>query len=121
MHAVPVERADVAPSRLAAPVLEQLVAALGADYVRVDDEARARHAGGQSYVDLVRRRRGDAGAAPDAVLLPGSADDVRAVLRICTQARVAVVPWGGGTSVVGGLDADTGGADSGVALDLSRM
>jgi alkyldihydroxyacetonephosphate synthase len=102
-------------------VLARLVAAVGEDAVRTDHDARARHAGGQAYADLIRRRAGDAGQAPDAVVLPGDAAEVAQVLRICSDDFVAVVPWGGGTSVVGGLDAERGRCAGLVALDLSRM
>ncbi|MDQ1706659.1 MAG: alkyldihydroxyacetonephosphate synthase [Frankiaceae bacterium] len=119
--AVPVERARLSPSALPAAARDRLVQALGEDAVRVDDEVRATHAGGQSYAEIIRRRRGDAGEAPDAVLLPADAGQVAAVLRICTEERVAVVPWGGGTSVVGGLAAERGDHSSLVALDLSRL
>src|SRR3954468_452831 len=52
--------ARVAPSRLSTDALTRLRAAVGTDGVLVDDESRARHAGGQSYADIVRRRQGDA-------------------------------------------------------------
>ena len=61
--------------------------------------------------------RGDAGGAPDAVVEPGSADEVRALLAACAEARVAVVPFGGGTSVVGGVDPVRGRLPGG---DLAR-
>ena len=89
--------------------------------VREDREARLAHAGGKSYDDLIRRRAGEASAAPDAVLLPTSADAVRAVLEICSEADVAVVPFGGGTSVVGGVEPLRGTFSAVVALDLSGM
>ena len=111
----------VPASRLRPQVRARLAAAVGADAVSDDDEARARHAGGQSYVDLVRRRAGDAGGAPDAVVSPADAEAVAHVLAICADERVAVVPWGGGTSVVGGLDNERGGFDAVIALDLSRL
>jgi alkyldihydroxyacetonephosphate synthase len=120
-QAARIEQAQLAASRLPAEVRGQLADALGNDAVCDDDATRARHAGGQSYVDIVRRRHGDAGDAPDAVLLPADADAVAAVLEICSRAGVAVVPWGGGTSVVGGLSSLRGGCESVVALDLSRM
>jgi alkyldihydroxyacetonephosphate synthase len=72
-------------------------------------------------VDLLRLRGGEADAAPDAVVLPGSHDEVLAVLRACTAHRVAVVPFGGGTSVVGGLAPDRAGFTGVVALDLRRL
>jgi alkyldihydroxyacetonephosphate synthase len=100
---------------------KSLVAAVGNDAVLVDDITRARHSGGQSYSDLVRRRRGDACDAPDAIVQPASADEVADVLRICSKAHVAVVPWGGGTSVVGGLSSLDGGLRAVIAMDLGRM
>jgi alkyldihydroxyacetonephosphate synthase len=117
----PIEHAQLAPSQLSIAVREQLVEAVGTDSVRDDDETRARHAGGQSYVDIVRRRRGDASEAPDAVVLPADAGEVADVLAICSDANIAVVPWGGGTSVVGGLSSLRGHCDAVVALDLARM
>ncbi|HWA65271.1 MAG TPA: FAD-binding oxidoreductase [Mycobacteriales bacterium] len=120
-HPAPIEQAQLAPSRLSDTVREALEAAVGAAAVHTDDVTRARHAGGQSYSDLVRRRRGDASDAPDAVVRPANAREVAAVLRVCSAQRVAVVPWGGGTSVVGGLAALDGGLAAVVALDLSRM
>jgi alkyldihydroxyacetonephosphate synthase len=52
---------------------------------------------------------------------PATHDDVRAVLRLCAAENVAVVPFGGGTSVVGGLDALRGDHAAAIALDLGRM
>jgi alkyldihydroxyacetonephosphate synthase len=118
---VPVDRVTLAPSSLPAAVRADLVTALGDGGVKDDDATRAFHAGGQSYTDIVRRRRGDTTEAPDAVLLPATTGAIADVLRICSQARVAVVPWGGGTSVVGGLSAVRGGCDALVALDLRRL
>ena len=54
--------------------------------------------------DLLRLRDGELGGAPDLVLLPGTHEQVLEALRICSSARIAVVPFGGGTSVVGGLE-----------------
>src|SRR5438067_8880251 len=105
MTPAPIESAELPRSRLRRGVVDRLIEAVGTDGVLVDDESRARHAGGQAYGDLVRRRAGDAGQAPDAVVLPRDAADVARVVRICADDYVAIVPWGGGTSVVGGLDA----------------
>jgi alkyldihydroxyacetonephosphate synthase len=109
------------PAALPAPARAALQAAVGAEHVRDDDAARAVRTAGRSYVDLVRLRSGSPAAAPDAVVLPGTADEVEAVLRACAEHRVAVVPFGGGTSVVGGVEPLTGGADAVVSLDLRRL
>jgi alkyldihydroxyacetonephosphate synthase len=118
---VAVEAAVVPASRLPRATRAKLVDALGADGVQDDDRTRAEHAGGQAYADLILRRNGDASEAPDAVLLPDSVDQIAGVLTICEAAKVAVVPWGGGTSVVGGLSPLTGRHKAAVALDLSRL
>jgi alkyldihydroxyacetonephosphate synthase len=89
--------------------------------VRDDAASRARHAGGQAYADIVRRRRGDTSQAPDVVVTPQDAAAVSAAVRVCSEHRLAVVPWGGGTSVVGGLDAVRGACEAVVALDLSAL
>src|SRR3954453_2629599 len=120
-EAAPIESAIVRPSALSQGALDRLCGALGTDGVLVDDRSRAEHSGGQSYADIVRRRRGDTSGAPDAVLLPADADAVQRALEVCTAERVAVVPWGGGTSVFGGLDALRGECVAVVALDLRRM
>jgi alkyldihydroxyacetonephosphate synthase len=122
----PSEAATLAEARLPDSVLSaaavgELGRIVGPAYVLTDAEARARHAGGQAYGEIVRRRAGDAGAAPEAVVLPGTAEEVAAVLRGCTDHDLAVVPWGGGTSVVGGLESIRGNHSAVVALDLSRL
>ncbi|MCQ4079545.1 FAD-binding protein [Streptomyces sp. RB6PN25] len=110
----------VAPSRLDAAAHDELAVAVGgAQYVRSDAESRIRHTRGKSTPDLLRIRGGEVGDAPDAVVLPGSHDEVLAVLRVCTGNGIAVVPFGGGTSVVGGLAPRPHGPF--VALDLRRL
>lgn len=114
---VPLERVVLPASRLDADQLAAL-AATGAE-VRTDDETRARDAAGRSYLDLLALRSGRFDA-PDAVVQP-TADQVGAVLRACEQAGVAVVPFGGGTSVVGGVAPLRGRHGAVVALDLRRL
>jgi alkyldihydroxyacetonephosphate synthase len=84
-------------------------------------EERLQRAAGRSYPDLVRLRMGRLESAPDAVLAPDDAEGVAAALDACAAAGVAVVPFGGGTSVVGGLDAIAGAHQAVISLDLSRM
>ncbi|MDP9189068.1 MAG: FAD-binding protein, partial [Actinomycetota bacterium] len=84
-------------------------AAGGEEAVLSGDEDRIRRAAGRSYPDLVRLRRGELELAPDAVVCPSGRETVAALLTACTESRVAVVPFGGGSSVVGGLDALDGG------------
>ena len=84
---------------------------------RTDHDLRVLRAAGKSYPDLVRMRLGRVEHAPDAVVAPRTVDELRAVLR----AGVAVVPFGGGTSVVGGLEALRGEHPAVVSLDLGEL
>jgi alkyldihydroxyacetonephosphate synthase len=118
---VPFDQVRLPDIALPGPALEKLKAALGDDHVRVDNEARVSHAVGRSYPDLVRIRSGDASSAPDAVVRPESREQVAAVLAACAEHRVAVVPFGGGTSVVGGVEPVRDGFASVISLDLGRM
>ncbi len=119
----PVELADVRvpPADLPAAARTALAGVIGAEHLRADHETRVRHTRGRSTADLLRLRAGDAVDAPDAVLLPADHDEVLAVLRVCAAHRVAVVPFGGGTSVVGGLTPRRAGFAGMVALDLRRL
>jgi alkyldihydroxyacetonephosphate synthase len=112
----PLEPVDPAAVPLAAPRLSlpDALAPLGSTG-HVD---RLRHAHGQAYRDVVRAVRGDLPTAPDLVVRPASAADVEAVLDWAADAGVRVVPFGGGTSVVGGVEPP---ADPAVALDLGRL
>ena len=119
----PVALEDV---RLPEPALPETVgaalrAAVGDEHVRADREARVRHAAGRSYPDLFRLRTGDGSGAPDAVVWPGEEGEVVEVIRVCDSEGVAVVPFGGGTSVVGGVEALRDGHAAAIALDLRRL
>jgi alkyldihydroxyacetonephosphate synthase len=83
---------------------------------------RARHALGRSYNDLLRGLRGQIRHPPDVVLRPRTEAEVAEVLDWCAGAGVAVVPFGGGTSVVGGVEPAVGDGFEGVAsLDLAEL
>jgi alkyldihydroxyacetonephosphate synthase len=111
----------LAPPALGEQALEALRAIVGRENVRDDHSERVIHAAGKGYPDLVRLRAGDPQEAPDAVVLPGNPEQVRAVLSSCQRASCAVVPFGGGTSVVGGLAPLRGEHGGVVALDMRRM
>jgi alkyldihydroxyacetonephosphate synthase len=83
---------------------------------------RAMHAHGKSYGDLVRAFAGDFSGAPDFVAYPRDEVEVVMVLAWCSLERVAAIPFGGGTSVVGGVARPRGDAWRGaVAIDLRAM
>ncbi len=86
------------------------------------DADRAAHTYGKGYGDLVRGFHGDFSPAPDFVAHPRTEDDVRAVMDWCANNRVALIPFGGGTSVVRGVEAAIGdGFQGAVSLDMRRL
>ena len=112
----PKEMPSLPPSRLPSTLREKL----SPPTLRDDDEIRVLRAAGKSYLDLLAMRSG-AIDAPDAVAAPASHEEVLAILRACNEEGVAVVPFGGGTSVVGGLAPLRGSHRAVLSLDLGRM
>ncbi len=107
--AVALDDVELAPPRLETPYAQ-------------DTWSRAAHAQGRSYLDVVRGLRGEFPHPPDGVAFPASEEELRAVLDWCGERDVAVVPFGGGTSVVGGVDAIPGPGHAGVvAINLRGL
>jgi alkyldihydroxyacetonephosphate synthase len=105
-----------------ARALPDAVTRAAADALLTGHEDRVRRATGKSYPDLFRARSGRLDAAPDAVVTPRSAEQVLAVLDASAASGVAVVPFGGGTSVVGGVEPRLPGRYAGaVTLDLRTL
>jgi alkyldihydroxyacetonephosphate synthase len=116
-----VDQVRLRPSALSDSDRAALVAIVGeAQYVS-DDYGRLLRSGGKSTLDLLRRRDSSVQDAPDAVLLPADEDQIVAILRHCAQRSIAIVPFGGGTSVVGGLDPIRGDFKAVVSLDLRHL
>ena len=122
VHA-PVSLADVrvGPMALEDATVAELRAITGAGHVSLDAAERIFHAGGKSTPDLLRRRSGDALDAPDAVAFPGSSEEVAQLLAVCVRRKLAVVAFGGGTSVVGGVEPLRGRFAGVITLDMRRM
>jgi alkyldihydroxyacetonephosphate synthase len=118
---VPLEQVRTHEVALGGKARNGLAKAVGEEWVRDDHESRVLHAAGKGYPDLVRMRAGDAENAPDAVVYPATELEVRAVIDACGETGTAVVPFGGGTSVVGGVEPIRGDFDAVIALDLARM
>jgi alkyldihydroxyacetonephosphate synthase len=126
---LPVRTTPVAPdsaltvpeSALPPAAREALCAVLGKKHVHTGRAERLGHTGGLSYLDLMRHRGIDAAPVPDAVVVPADPDEVQRVLEVCTAHDVGVVPFGGGTSVVGGVAALRGDKVAVVVLDLVRL
>jgi len=105
----------------AAPLPASVAGAVGEEGLFTGIEDRVRHATGRGYADLVGLRSGRLDTAPDAVALPEDAAAVERALAACAAEGVAVVPFGGGTSVVGGVAPLRGTHERLLSLDLSRL
>jgi alkyldihydroxyacetonephosphate synthase len=91
-------------SRVSEKALRALQTLLAPARVHTGPEQRAYHAAGKSLPDLLRLRSGKLDRAPDVVVYPTSSAEVAAVLACAEAQNLSVVPFGGGTSVVGGVD-----------------
>jgi alkyldihydroxyacetonephosphate synthase len=109
---IPLDEVELPPSRLEPP------AAL-AHLCRTDRYERASHAYGKSYRDVVRAFRGRFENPPDVVAHPADETDLERVLAWCEEAGAAAIPFGGGTSVVGGVEPP--GDRPAVTVDLRAM
>jgi alkyldihydroxyacetonephosphate synthase len=106
--------------RLPAPRLAAPAALAG--LCSTTDADRAAHARGQSYPDVLRALRGIVEHPPDVVARPRSERDVEALLAWAADANAAVVPFGGGTSVVGGVEPRVPARfDGALSLDLGAL
>lgn len=101
--------AQVPPSRLPAHPL-----------ISADAEARVRHARGQSFPDWVAMRSGQLGAFPDGIAFPQDREQVRELLEFATAHNVALIPYGGGSSVVGHVNPIAGERPT-LTVDMTRM
>jgi alkyldihydroxyacetonephosphate synthase len=101
--------AGVPPSRLPAHPL-----------VNSDPITRLRHARGQSLPDWIALRSGRIPAFPDGVALPTTDDEVRDLIRYATDCGAPLIPYGGGTSVVGHVNALPGDSPI-LTVDLARL
>ncbi|GBD92686.1 putative FAD-linked oxidoreductase [bacterium BMS3Abin05] len=116
------EKIDLPPTYLPVNTLNRLKSRLPPGQIFTDRESKLTHTYGKSYHDLIRIRRAIFPVVPDAVVYPETEEDIQAVLRWAKENGVGVIPWGGGTSVVGGVEAFRLKSQDGlIVIDLRRM
>lgn len=94
---------------------------LKANQISIDEEERLLHSYGKSYPDLFRVRKGEIERAPDMVLLPEKHEDVEKIVQIAHTHNVCLIPFGGGTNIVGGVNPLEKGTRMIVTIDLRNM
>ena len=114
------EEITLRPSRLDDPVLSSLRKLLGEEAVRTEKRTRVEHAYGKSYRDLIRIRAGHIPNPPDSVVCPADLGQVASLLAWAADRDVAVIPFGGGSSVLGGVEPAPGDWPT-ITLDLARL
>ncbi|HOZ46977.1 MAG TPA: FAD-binding oxidoreductase [Candidatus Hydrogenedentes bacterium] len=108
--------------RISGAVQDALTRMLDRQRVKTDAFERGLHARGRSYHDALWLRAGRIASAPDAVVYPETAEETLAVLELAAEHNVAIVPFGGGSSVVGGVTAECAPGQAGViTVDTTRM
>ena len=112
---------DIPASQLTPALRTALVEGIGEENVVDDDEYRVIHAFGRGVRDLVRVRRGEFGRLPDVVVYPGSEDDVVAIVGAATAADAVVIPYGGGSNIVGALEAVPTETRQVISINMGRM
>jgi len=116
------EKINLPPARLAVNTLDQLKSRLPSGQVFMDRESKLTHTYGKSYHDMIRIRRGIFPVVPDAVVYPETEEDIQAILHWAEENSVGVIPRGGGTSVVGGVEAFRLEPQNGlIVIDLKQM
>src|SRR3972149_6007109 len=117
---VPMDQILPQPCLVSPHEIAELRRMVGEENGSGDDYDRITHAAGKGYRDLVRLRSGRIERVPDLVVFPEDEDSVRRLLEFARRRVYAVVPFGGGTGVVGGTDTPEGFAAT-IALDTRRM
>ncbi len=112
---------DVPASRLPDELRAALAEAVGAAHLTDDAHERVVHARGKSIRDLVRQRRGDLPRVPDVVVRPGSEEEVHAVLQAAIAHDAVLIPFGGGSSISGSLEAEPDEERPVVSVDMVRL
>ncbi|MFT5880701.1 MAG: alkyldihydroxyacetonephosphate synthase [Moritella sp.] len=88
--------------------------------ISIDKETRVRHARGQSFPDWLAMRSGDFEYFPDGVSYPETSAELSEIMAFCLQQHIFVIPYGGGTSVTGHINAFQSDQPI-LTIDMSRM
>jgi alkyldihydroxyacetonephosphate synthase len=112
---------EIAEPNLPAELRADLEEAIGERFVSTDALDRVVHGRGKSLRDLIRQRRGDLPRLPDVVVRPASEDEVTGVVQAALRADAVVIPFGGGSSISGSLQAPDEELRPVISVDLERL
>ena len=112
---------EIREPRLARKALKAVAKIVGEDNASTSKRDRVYHAVGKSYRDTIRARAGDIPNPPDAVVFPATEEEIAELLALAESENIAVVPFCGGSSVVGGIEPLDDGFSGSISVDLRRM
>lgn len=112
---------QLAPPRMSADLLAELRQILQTSQISVSPEDRLLHSYGKSFPDLFRVRNGVVRRAPDAILFPDSHGQVEEIVGLASRRNVCLIPFGGGTNIVGGANPEPGETRPILTLSLRNM
>lgn len=115
------EEIDLPMPRLGEETLGELRELCGRENVSTDKFQRVSHSMGKSYRDALRMRSRRVERPVDAVVWPRGEDEIASVLRIAEQKNLEIIPFGGGSSVTGGVEPTVEGRNGAISLDLARL
>jgi alkyldihydroxyacetonephosphate synthase len=115
------DQLEIPEAKLPAGLLAALEQAVSGPFVSTDQLDRVVHARGKSLRDLIRQRSGDLARVPDVVVRPGSEEEVIGILEAALRADGVVIPFGGGSSISGSLEAPADETRPVISVDLERL
>ncbi len=115
------QKPNIKESALPSALILEFKNIVGDENISIDQDDRIRHISGKSYKDLIRLRTNQITFAPDAIIYPTCDEEVFKTLKLCQKESIAVIPFGGGSSVVGGVDALASNHKYCITLDLSKL
>jgi alkyldihydroxyacetonephosphate synthase len=112
---------EIPETKLPADLRVALEEVVTGPFVSIDPLDRVVHTRGKSLRDLIRQRRGELPRVPDVIVRPGSEDDVVAILQAAMRSDAVVIPFGGGSSISGSLEAPASESRPVISVDLERL
>ncbi|TGK00584.1 FAD-binding oxidoreductase [Leptospira semungkisensis] len=120
--AVELENIDLPKSKLSPSDLKSLGSIVGKNNLKVDRFERVFHSAGKSYYDVLRLHTNKLKSFVDGVVYPQKDSEIIKILEYCSKNKITIIPFGGGSSVVGGLEVIKGkGQKAVLSLDTTRM
>ncbi|MGN0393359.1 MAG: FGGY-family carbohydrate kinase [Bariatricus sp.] len=109
------------PSRLATEYIEALKKIVGEKYVTTEDYPRLAVAYGKTGYDAIRLRRHQIDSLPDAVVYPDTTEQVEQIVAYCTEHKIPLYVYGGGSSVTRGVEPTLGGISLDMRLRFNKV